>query len=192
MNKSCEHSIGVISEGSPTKTLPFANKTYKFKVEESSCPYVVSGGETVKDTKQSPEALYTGGYNMCNITTLTAIDIGTKLSKKACRKRKRIIDTPNHQIVCNLVLPPAKAAQKLGMSVSTLKRRFSEIDEEGTWPTSHSKDDSPIEDKITKFGTNSLSICKILNSKQKSIKQLDEITQSVLRCAFKLYLPAPL
>ncbi|KAL0490248.1 hypothetical protein AKO1_006598, partial [Acrasis kona] len=105
----------------------------------------------------------------------TAPDKLRSNNTKCCRK----IQVPVSDIIRHMTLPPSEAAGKLNISVSTLKRRFWEIQNEGRWPVPEVSHRPRI---ITK--TSKMDLFYVVSKKEQDPFVIDDITLCILRCAF--------
>src|SRR3989338_3125777 len=103
----------------------------------------------------------------------------SRLFKDCIMKRKNkkssYIKIPVHDIVRVMTLPQPIAAQTLGVSISTLKRRFYEL-QFGRWPNIE-LDAQSVPTQKPKKGLNAL-----LNEHQDEEANIDNITMKVLHC----------
>jgi hypothetical protein len=101
-------------------------------------------------------------------------------NKEVKRPRSSKIKIPLHDIIRCMTIPQPKAALKLKCSLSTLKRRYYELDF-GRWPVNETdvnnvEEPVAIEDKM--------KIETILNDREIIPTRIDVITAKVLQCAF--------
>lgn len=99
-----------------------------------------------------------------------------------------------------MTLPQSIAAEKLGVSISTLKRRYYEL-EWGRWPSNSSSQsdlnesesesdgeksmDSSSSDTSSQSTEDKADLSFVLNDNEVSPKELDPTSLKVLQCAFK-------
>jgi hypothetical protein len=95
--------------------------------------------------------------------------------KRRVRKRGKIL---KHDIVRYMVLPQPDVAPKLGVSLSTLKRRYYELGV-GRWPVN-----SMYRPPSIICGVEKMYICNILNDYSMHECDIDHLTCMVLTAAF--------
>jgi hypothetical protein len=97
------------------------------------------------------------------------------------KERKKLLITPD-MIIKNLVYPPSVASENLGISVSTLRRRFAEFNCGQAWPTSELHNfDKNIDQK------NKGSLWAVVNDSPKDCCVVDNLTEVILACAFRAH-----
>ncbi len=172
---SVHHLPKALAELSPTSP-PGSGRLFKFRLDKqiASAPQSVSPETTSTTIKEFSNCLVTEKY--------------VDYSNKNAKRRKRMVEIPAHKIVSHLIFPASFAAKRLGVSVSTLKRRLVELDcGSGRWPVGETQ---PFPRGIIKTNRKRVIMKDLLNEMQKEeeVKQLTDVTESVLRCAFRQHL----
>lgn len=116
----------------------------------------------------------------------------TKKSKsnKTQHDKKNKIKIPICHIISLMTIPQRIAADLLGVSISTLKRRYYEL-EIGRWPVNSGN--SIDEENVHEYRKNQIvrqlnpSLYDIINEKDYDANYIDPVTTKVLNCAFKQY-----
>ncbi len=147
-----------------------------------------SNGETSPTSDKATKA--TKFHQMTRIeNTWFRKSTGISRSRVNKQPKKNKIIIPVTQLISLMTLPQPTAARKLGVSISTLKRRFYELSW-GRWPVSSSGDEeSPtsdstpdeIIDEPSKVTIDAL----IHKTNSQDTVSLDPLTVTVLSCAFK-------
>jgi hypothetical protein len=107
---------------------------------------------------------------------------GTSRSRVSKQPKKNKIIIPIPALISLMTLPQPTAAKKLGVSISTLKRRFYELSW-GRWPVSSVGEEEP---EIFDCTVKTKSIDAIINkTNSEDTVSLDPLTVTVLQCAFK-------
>ncbi|KAL0486160.1 hypothetical protein AKO1_001847 [Acrasis kona] len=108
-------------------------------------------------------------------------------NNKITKNRKRLF-VPVSSIISNMIYSPSIAADKIGISTSTLRRRFAEFDCGVGWPITELEWEEMNKDK-TNSTKDKKSIQSIIHHQtDKSTGDpchLDNLTMIVLHCAFK-------
>lgn len=94
-------------------------------------------------------------------------------------KRKRISVTPS-AIIQNMVYSPSIAAENIGVSISTLRRRYAEFNCGSHWPITEQECV-----KMPKQPKNKGALTTIIQNFEREETKLDPLTISMLTCAFK-------
>lgn len=103
--------------------------------------------------------------------------------KSPARKTTKI-RLPIHNIIRTMTMPQPMAAKKLGVSISTLKRRYYEL-KMGRWPVSNINSTLYFEEEEVKC-EHKPKLGTILNKFDlEDQKAIDTITEAVLMIAFK-------
>jgi hypothetical protein len=110
------------------------------------------------------------------------VDYTNIKSKNLFRERKKLV-IPVETIIQNLVYPPSVAAENIGISISTLRRRFAEFRLEGhSWPITELEFENKRKDNRE---VNKGSLQDVINSTSTDCCTLDSFTEIILKCAFK-------
>lgn len=110
-------------------------------------------------------------------------------SKKGITKKAKAnkIKIPVHDIIRYMTIPQPMAAEQLGVSISTLKRRYYELDW-GRWPINSANGDENGEGFLTSKSLSSaekLKIANIVNEKDVDEATVDPLTMKILQCVFQ-------
>ncbi|KAL9652609.1 hypothetical protein ABK040_015572 [Willaertia magna] len=126
----------------------------------------------------------------------------TKKRKEYRKKNKNKIEIPIHDIIRVLNLSQAEAATKLKVSLSTLKRRYYELDM-GRWPANilthcnghtHQSNYNTQTSQLTPDSSNNCKTDKcslkyLLNEKEVDSNYIDVVSLIVLNLSFKQHVP---
>ncbi len=160
---------------SPTTT---NGRLFKFRLDKN-----VSNSPQVSATQVRSSTSTIEEFSHCLVTE-KCIDYTNKNAKR----RKRMVEIPAHRIVSHLVFPASFAAKRLGVSVSTLKRRLVELDcGSGRWPVGETQS---FPKGFIQTNRTRVVIKDLLNpcDNEDGTKHLTDVTESVLRCAFRQHL----
>ncbi|KAG2382289.1 hypothetical protein C9374_005491 [Naegleria lovaniensis] len=118
--------------------------------------------------------------------TVTSSSPPTRISKYACQKSKKKskINIPVFELIRVMALPQTSAAQVLGVSLSTLKRRYYELGI-GRWPGQIANDTKEIEKATETSPEEKVKLSFLLNGEDIDARQIDQITWSILNFTFK-------
>jgi hypothetical protein len=107
-----------------------------------------------------------------------------KIQKKKSKANK--IKIPFHDIVRFLNVPQNIVAEKLGCSISTLKRRYYELQCGQRWPINSANSDTGKEflESLKLSNEEKSKIKTILNQHEVESDFVDPLTMKVLQCAF--------
>nr|CAG4711720.1 unnamed protein product [Naegleria fowleri] len=110
----------------------------------------------------------------------------TRISKYACQKSKKKskINIPVFELIRVMALPQTSAAQVLGVSLSTLKRRYYELGI-GRWPGQIANNPKEIEKATESSPEKKVQLSFLLNGEDVEARQIDQITWSILNFTFK-------
>ncbi|KAL9654057.1 hypothetical protein ABK040_011601 [Willaertia magna] len=118
-------------------------------------------------------------YRRRNNKSQNSAKIAKSSTTKTPGKKKVKINIPTSDIIRVMMLPQVIAAQKLDVSLSTLKRRFYELGI-GRWPGLQQ-----IETNSATLPQNKASLSFILNDMNSETTQLDPVSLSILSFSFK-------
>ncbi len=112
---------------------------------------------------------------------------GIKSKKTSFQKSKKKILVPTATIISAMIYSPSVAADRIGISVSTLRRRFAEFECSGGWPITEMEfAEQACKQKAQRSKS---SIKEITNNENtRNCKSLDTFTTTILQCAFKQHL----
>ncbi|KAL0487313.1 chloride channel protein D [Acrasis kona] len=104
-----------------------------------------------------------------------------KPNNNGVTKKKRL-SVPPELIICNMIFSPSVAAERMGVSKSTLRRRFAEFDVGQHWPITEQEFEKK---RSLLFKENKGGMEDIINQTYCDTKDLDDLTITILQCAFK-------
>ncbi|KAL0485944.1 hypothetical protein AKO1_001700 [Acrasis kona] len=108
------------------------------------------------------------------------------ITKRPSSPKKSKISIPVHDIVRYLTLPQPLVADRLGVSISTLKRRYYEL-HFGRWPVNSSNGDNGCDFLSSKqlSSADKTRMANLLNDRPAlDERTIDQLTLKVLQCAF--------
>jgi hypothetical protein len=120
--------------------------------------------------------------------TIKKVTKSTRRKPSGIQKpKKNKIKIPMHDIIRYLTLPQPTAAEKLGVSISTLKRRYYELNL-GRWPINSSNGENGEEFKQEQLLSHQekVKLENIQNDREVDAKIVDSLTMKVLQVAFKV------
>jgi hypothetical protein len=112
----------------------------------------------------------------------------SKTKKSTTKKTKsNKIKIPVYDIIRHMTIPQPMAAEQLGVSISTLKRRYYELDW-GRWPINSANGDENEKEFIASKNLSSqdkLKIENIINERNTDEAIIDPLTMKILNCTFQ-------
>jgi hypothetical protein len=118
------------------------------------------------------------------MTCFTTIKVEKKKKRGISKKNK--ITLPSWKIVQYMTLPQPLASELMGVSISTLKRRYYALNY-GRWPINSSNGEVVLEEytKSKKMkAEDKLNIRNLVHKENNDPTTIDPLTAKVLQCAF--------